>query len=84
VTNGSGYETTKRAFTRRFTPDPLPIWATLTSGGVGGVCYWLACYPLDVVKSRIQLGALPPSRGGWLEGGYVGRELRTIIKEGGV
>jgi len=80
----SGYETTKRYFTRHFHPDPLPIWAVLTSGGIGGICYWLACYPLDVVKSRVQLAPFPPRRGGWLEGGYVGREFRAILREGGV
>ncbi|KAK4685020.1 hypothetical protein P7C73_g5137, partial [Tremellales sp. Uapishka_1] len=80
----AGYETSKRFFTRRFSPDPLPIWAVLTSGGVGGVCYWLACYPLDVVKSRVQLAATPPTRGGWLHGGYIARELNAIVKEGGI
>ena len=79
-----GYEATKRAFARRFQPDPLPVWALLTSGGVGGICYWLACYPLDVVKSRVQLAPSPPSRGGWLEGGYVMREFRAIFEQGGM
>ncbi|ORY29103.1 putative mitochondrial ornithine transporter 1 [Naematelia encephala] len=80
----AGYETTKRAFARRLNPEPLPVWALLSSGAIGGVCYWLACYPLDVVKSRIQLAPRPATRGGWFEGGYVGRELRAIIREGGV
>ncbi|CAD6588476.1 MAG: hypothetical protein TREMPRED_005066 [Tremellales sp. Tagirdzhanova-0007] len=79
----SGYEYSKRWFIRHYHPDPLPIWALLTSGGIGGVCYWLACYPLDVIKSRIQLASSPPARGGWFEGGYVGRELRAILGEGG-
>ncbi|GFZ51494.1 hypothetical protein JCM24511_09261 [Saitozyma sp. JCM 24511] len=80
----TGYELTKRYFSRHFTPDPVPIWALLCSGAVGGVSYWLACYPLDVVKSRIQLAKEPPTRGGWLRGGYVARELATIVHEGGV
>ncbi|ORX38983.1 mitochondrial carrier domain-containing protein [Kockovaella imperatae] len=80
----AGYETTKRAFAGRYGSEPLPIWTLLTSGATGGVCYWLACYPLDVVKSRVQLASHPPSRGGWFEGGYIGRELRAIIREGGV
>lgn len=79
----TGYETTKRWFTRRFSPDPLPVWAVLSSGGVGGVCYWLACYPLDVVKSRVQLAAAPPTPGGWLSGGYIARELAAVVREGG-
>ncbi|WWD20951.1 hypothetical protein CI109_105429 [Kwoniella shandongensis] len=81
----AGYETSKRWLTKRYSPDPLPVWALLTSGAIGGLCYWLACYPLDVVKSRVQNGHLPPSRGGWLsQGGYVGREMNAIVKEGGV
>jgi solute carrier family 25 carnitine/acylcarnitine transporter 20/29 len=68
---------------KRYAPEPVPIWALLTSGATGGVCYWLACYPLDVVKSRIQLAEKPPTRGGWLQGGYVGRELSLIVREAG-
>lgn len=78
----AGYETTKRAFQRRLGPD-LPIWALLSSGAIGGVGYWLACYPLDVIKSRVQLANAPPSKGGWASGGYIGREFRTILAEGG-
>lgn len=78
---GEGYETSKRYFAKRY--DPIPVWALLSSGGIGGICYWLACYPLDVVKSRVQLAAEPPSKGGWLSGGYISRELRVIVHEGG-
>jgi solute carrier family 25 carnitine/acylcarnitine transporter 20/29 len=78
----AGYETTKRAFHRRLGPD-LPIWALLSSGAIGGVGYWLACYPLDVIKSRVQLAKEPPTRGGWASGGYIGREFRAILAEGG-
>jgi solute carrier family 25 carnitine/acylcarnitine transporter 20/29 len=79
----TGYETTKRWFAKQYAPNPVPVWALLASGATGGVCYWLACYPLDVVKSRIQLAERPPTRGGWLHGGYIFRELNTIIKEAG-
>lgn len=81
-----GYETSKRYFQSRSpTPDkPLPISALLTSGAIGGLGYWLACYPLDVVKSRVQLGPVPPERGGWVRGGYIVRELRGIVRDGGV
>ncbi|WVQ81584.1 hypothetical protein IAT38_003708 [Cryptococcus sp. DSM 104549] len=80
----AGYETSKRWFAKQYAPNALPVWTLLTSGAIGGVSYWLACYPLDIVKSRVQLAKLPPSRGGWLQGGYVGREINAIIKEGGV
>ena len=78
-----GYETTKRKLTQVFAPNPLPIYALLSAGATGGVCYWLACYPLDVAKSRIQLADRPPTRGGWASGGYVARELSKIVREEG-
>ena len=79
----AGYETTKRSFAKRLNTTSLPVWALLCSGATGGVCYWLACYPLDVVKSRIQLAQAPPSKGGWLSGGYVTRELGAVLRESG-
>ncbi|WVN91187.1 uncharacterized protein L203_106444 [Cryptococcus depauperatus CBS 7841] len=80
----AGYETTKRWFAKHYSTDSLPVWTLLASGAVGGVSYWVACYPLDIIKSRVQLAQLPPSRGGWLTGGYVAREFNAIVKEGGV
>lgn len=79
-----GYEYSKRWFAKHYAPNNLPIWTLLASGAIGGVSYWLACYPLDVVKSRVQMAKLPPSKGGWLSGGYVAREMSAIVKEGGV
>lgn len=32
---------------------PLPPWAAVIAGGSAGVCYWLSCYPMDVIKNRI-------------------------------
>lgn len=79
-----GYEYSKRWFAKHYAPNNLPVWTLLTSGAVGGVSYWLACYPLDVVKSRVQMARLPPNKGGWLSGGYVAREINAIVMEGGV
>eukprot|EP00054_Salpingoeca_dolichothecata_P007802 m.44687 g.44687 ORF g.44687 m.44687 type:complete len:320 (-) comp17300_c0_seq2:28-987(-) len=33
---------------------PLPLTASLLGGGLAGFCYWLSCYPVDVIKNRIQ------------------------------
>jgi solute carrier family 25 (mitochondrial carnitine/acylcarnitine transporter), member 20/29 len=78
-----GYEYTKRHLSR---PDLLGdgMLTYMTSGAMGGISYWLACYPLDVVKSRVQLASKPPTPGGLPAIGYVGRELRAIVREGGV
>lgn len=74
----AAYEFTKRSLTPTGSEPTTPIY--LASGATGGVCYWLACYPLDVVKSRVQLRQEPP-RGGV---GYIGRELVAIVRQSGV
>lgn len=77
----AAFEFTKRRFQTHYPNQPLPVWALLTSGATGGICYWLACYPLDVVKSRIQLRVTPPE-GSPIQ--YIAHELRAIVAEGGV
>ncbi|PPQ89852.1 hypothetical protein CVT25_004756 [Psilocybe cyanescens] len=56
----TAFEFSKRQFSQKYGAE-LTVWALLASGSTGGIAYWLACYPLDVVKSRIQLRATPPS-----------------------
>jgi len=73
----SGYEFAKRRFAKSYGPE-LPFWALLASGSCGGICYWLACYPLDVVKSRVQQADHPPKG---LD--YITQEMRTVLKESG-
>lgn len=31
-----------------------PAWVTMTAGAAAGACLWLAVYPVDAIKSRIQ------------------------------
>lgn len=38
----AGYEYTKRSFQKSLHTEELPVWATLTSGAMGGVAYWTA------------------------------------------
>ncbi|KAF9506302.1 hypothetical protein BS47DRAFT_438348 [Hydnum rufescens UP504] len=75
----SGYEYTRRKFKTSF-GTKLSVWVLLASGSCGGIAYWLACYPLDVVKSRVQLAEKPPSGGL----GYVVRDLGLIFREQGI
>ncbi|KAF5354846.1 hypothetical protein D9756_005585 [Leucocoprinus leucothites] len=75
----SAFEFSKRSFAKKY-GDDIPVWALLASGSTGGVAYWLACYPLDVVKSRIQLRAEPP-KGSPIQ--YIVREFREIVIEAG-
>lgn len=44
------------------------------------IAYWLSCYPLDVIKSRVQLADKPPSSGGTF---YIRREFGAVIRESG-
>jgi hypothetical protein len=32
----------------------LPAWAVLSSAALGGIAYWLAIFPVDVIKSSMQ------------------------------
>ncbi|KAF6752183.1 mitochondrial carrier domain-containing protein [Ephemerocybe angulata] len=73
------FEFSKREFKKVY-GDNLPVWALLASGSTGGIAYWLACYPLDVVKSRIQLRTTPPV-GTPVQ--YIAHELKTIVAESG-
>ncbi|THG99475.1 hypothetical protein EW145_g7259 [Phellinidium pouzarii] len=78
----TGFEYAKRQFRERYPgPEGLPVWALLTSGSCGGISYWLACYPLDVIKSRVQLRATPPT-GTPVQ--YIAHEFKTIIAESGL
>ncbi|KAH7104696.1 mitochondrial carrier [Auriculariales sp. MPI-PUGE-AT-0066] len=74
----SGFEFAKRSFQQTYGPS-LPILPLMASGSFGGICYWLACYPLDVVKSRVQQAPTPPK--GVL---YIATELKTIVREQGL
>lgn len=51
----------------------------LTAGAAGGLGYWLSCYPLDVIKSKVQLAPQPPQRGL----GYIAAEFNEIVAKGG-
>ncbi|KAI0357627.1 mitochondrial carrier [Trametes cingulata] len=76
----TAFEFSKRKFSDKYGTQ-LPVWALLASGSTGGIAYWLACYPLDVVKSRVQLRATPPE-GTPVQ--YIAREIKLVISESGV
>jgi len=77
----TGFEFAKRRFNERYSGSGgLPVWALLLSGSCGGISYWLSSYPLDVIKSRIQLRETPPT-GTPVQ--YIAREFRTIVSESG-
>jgi len=53
---------------------------SVLSGGLAGVCYWLSCYPMDVVKNRMQAApdVKPPQFAGTADA------FRTIYRAEGV
>ena len=53
-----GNEASKNAFhltTGRPRSDPSFL-VTLISGGIAGVAYWTSIFPLDTIKSKVQVG----------------------------
>ncbi|KAJ9474618.1 Carrier protein YMC2, mitochondrial [Pseudozyma hubeiensis] len=85
----TGFELAKGGF-RTYLPSEttrngLPVWALMLSGSCGGILNWLACYPLDVIKSRIQLSdhPLPRGLGGPLVLRYVSDEASKIYRTEG-
>jgi solute carrier family 25 carnitine/acylcarnitine transporter 20/29 len=38
----AGYEWSKRSLQKSLGTQSLPVWATLTAGGIGGIAYWTA------------------------------------------
>ncbi|KIJ67416.1 hypothetical protein HYDPIDRAFT_25870 [Hydnomerulius pinastri MD-312] len=76
----AAFEFSKRQFQSRY-GQQVPVWALLASGSTGGIAYWLSCYPLDVIKSRIQLRPTPPTSRPWT---YMNAELRAVVAEGGI
>ncbi|KYO39990.1 mitochondrial ornithine transporter 1 [Alligator mississippiensis] len=62
-----GYEVSRSFFTQagKVKEDLGPIPLTV-SGGVGGACFWLAVYPIDSVKSRIQVLSMAGRQDGFL------------------
>ncbi|KAG1792832.1 mitochondrial carrier [Suillus plorans] len=76
----TAFEFSKRKFQSQY-GDKVPVWALLASGSTGGIAYWLSCYPLDVIKSRIQLRQTPPTGKPWK---YMANEIRMVIAESGL
>ncbi|KAI0046466.1 mitochondrial carrier [Auriscalpium vulgare] len=76
----TAYEFSKRKFATKY-GENVPAWALLASGSTGGLAYWLSSYPLDVVKSRIQLANEPP-RGTPIQ--YIIRDMKNIVVSEGI
>ncbi|XP_073345027.1 solute carrier family 25 member 15a [Pagrus major] len=47
--------------------DSIGVLPLMFSGGFGGACLWLVVYPIDCVKSRIQVHALTGRQAGFIK-----------------
>ncbi|PIA16960.1 mitochondrial carrier [Coemansia reversa NRRL 1564] len=78
----TGFEFAKRCLADTFAngdSTKLSPLLLMLSGSIGGVSYWTASYPLDVIKSRVQNGKEPPK--GF---GYILSTAKTIAAEQGI
>ena len=59
-----GYEMSRNFLTAEGqSPDDIGALRTILSGGIGGLCLWIAIFPADVVKSRVQVGQTSGPKG---------------------
>jgi solute carrier family 25 carnitine/acylcarnitine transporter 20/29 len=58
---------------------PLPPWAAVIAGGCSGICYWLSCYPMDVVKNKIM--AMPDSNSNSNSNRPVYKNMRDAFRQ---
>ncbi|KAJ0063559.1 hypothetical protein NL108_003883 [Boleophthalmus pectinirostris] len=55
--------------------DGIGMFPLILSGGIGGVCLWSVTFPIDCVKSRIQVYALAGRQEGFI------KTFRAIIRQ---
>lgn len=75
-----GYELSRSTFAQYMgtDKDDIGILPLMFSGGFGGACLWLAIYPIDCVKSRIQVHSLAGRQDGFI------KSLAGILRTEGV
>ncbi|XP_049671658.1 mitochondrial ornithine transporter 1 isoform X1 [Accipiter gentilis] len=73
-----GYELSRTFFASGRSKDELGPIPLLLSGGFGGSCLWIAVYPVDCVKSRIQVLSMAGKQAGFM-GTFV-----TVVRTEGV
>ncbi|KAK9509466.1 hypothetical protein O3M35_006778 [Rhynocoris fuscipes] len=70
-----GYEGTRYLLTPKgCDKEDCGALATMAAGAVGGVCFWTVIFPVDVVKSRIQVSSLG--------GSFYSNTVNIVKKEG--
>ncbi|XP_074243909.1 mitochondrial ornithine transporter 1 isoform X2 [Saimiri boliviensis] len=72
-----GYELSRSFFASGRSKDELGPVPLMLSGGVGGICLWLAVYPVDCIKSRIQVLSMSGR-----QAGFIGTFINVVKNEG--
>nr|CAB3266169.1 mitochondrial ornithine transporter 1 [Phallusia mammillata] len=74
-----GYEWTRSLMTPKGkTKDDVGVLGTIFAGGTAGLFLWVGVFPIDVVKSRIQVLSAAGKQAGFM------RTFRTVLRTEGV
>ncbi|XP_048187341.1 mitochondrial ornithine transporter 2-like [Perognathus longimembris pacificus] len=73
-----GYELSRSFFASGGSKDELGPVPLMLSGGIAGVCLWLIIFPLDCIKSRIQVLSASGKQAGLV------RTFLTIVRDEGI
>ncbi|KAM8764483.1 mitochondrial ornithine transporter 2 [Rhynchonycteris naso] len=72
-----GYELSRTFFASGRSKDELGPATLMVSGGIAGICLWLVIYPVDCIKSRIQVLSMSGK-----QAGFIGTLLAIVESEG--
>ncbi|CAK7320980.1 Mitochondrial ornithine transporter 1 [Vulpes lagopus] len=72
-----GYELSRSFFASGRSKDELGPVPLMLSGGIAGICLWLVIYPVDCIKSRIQVLSISGK-----QAGFLGTLLSVVKNEG--
>jgi len=56
------YEWMKKSLSRNSPDGTIAPMSILAAGGIAGAFYWISCFPIDVIKSRMQVDASDPTK----------------------
>ncbi|XP_011365713.1 mitochondrial ornithine transporter 2 [Pteropus medius] len=72
-----GYELSRSFFASGRSKDELGPVSLMLSGGIAGICLWLVIFPVDCIKSRIQVLSMSGK-----QAGFIGTLLSIVESEG--
>lgn len=73
-----GYEVSRSFFASGRSKDELGPVPLMISGGIAGICLWLVIYPVDCIKSRIQVLSMSGKQARFI------RTLLSVVESEGI